>query len=124
LEMVDSRELPGEIQDVEVRDVEGPEVGTREEAASKEPVEAVGHALLRMQTRVVFKEEGPLRGMVGNSRATQQVHALARTVAPRGTTVLIMGETCTGKEFGGARNSWVERAAETAVRGGELRSDT
>lgn len=40
----------------------------------------------------------PLPGMVGNSRAMQQVYRLARLVAPRDTTVLITGETGTGKE--------------------------
>jgi transcriptional regulator with GAF, ATPase, and Fis domain len=99
VEMVDSRELAREIQDVEVRDVAEQKVGTREEAASKKPAEAMGHALMRMQARLAFKEEGPLRGMVGDSRAMQQVYALARMVAPRDTTVLIMGETGTGKEL-------------------------
>jgi transcriptional regulator with GAF, ATPase, and Fis domain len=98
VEMVDSRERAGETQDVELRDVEE-EVETREKATGKKPVEALGHALLRMQTRLAFKSEGPLPGMVGSSRAMQQVYALARMVAPRDTTVLILGETGTGKEL-------------------------
>lgn len=40
----------------------------------------------------------PLPGMVGTSRAMQHVYRLARLVAPRDTTVLITGETGTGKE--------------------------
>lgn len=43
-------------------------------------------------------EPQPLPGMVGTSRAMQHVYRLARLVAPRDTTVLITGETGTGKE--------------------------
>jgi len=39
-----------------------------------------------------------LPGMVGTSRPMQHVYRLARLVAPRDTTVLITGETGTGKE--------------------------
>jgi transcriptional regulator with GAF, ATPase, and Fis domain len=41
----------------------------------------------------------PLPGMIGTSRAIQQVYRLARMVALRDTTVLITGETGTGKEL-------------------------
>jgi DNA-binding NtrC family response regulator len=40
-----------------------------------------------------------LPGMVGHGRAMQRVSRLARLVANRNTTVLIMGETGTGKEL-------------------------
>jgi transcriptional regulator with GAF, ATPase, and Fis domain len=40
-----------------------------------------------------------LPGMVGSGRAIQQVYQLARLVAARDTTVLITGETGTGKEL-------------------------
>jgi transcriptional regulator with GAF, ATPase, and Fis domain len=40
-----------------------------------------------------------LPGMLGSSRSIQKVYRLARMVAPRDTTVLIMGETGTGKEL-------------------------
>lgn len=43
-------------------------------------------------------ETGPLPGMVGKAHAIQHVYRLARLVAPRDTTVLITGETGTGKE--------------------------
>lgn len=41
----------------------------------------------------------PLPGMLGSSRAIQQLYRLARMIAPRDTTVLITGETGTGKEL-------------------------
>jgi transcriptional regulator with GAF, ATPase, and Fis domain len=41
----------------------------------------------------------PLPGIIGSSPAMQQVYRLVRLVASRPTTVLIMGETGTGKEL-------------------------
>jgi len=41
----------------------------------------------------------PLPAMIGESRAMEQVYRLARMVAARDTTVLITGETGTGKEL-------------------------
>jgi transcriptional regulator with GAF, ATPase, and Fis domain len=43
--------------------------------------------------------EEPLEGMIGSSPVMQQVYRLARMVARRDTTVLITGETGTGKEL-------------------------
>src|SRR5215469_11030097 len=45
------------------------------------------------------KEEEPLPGMIGSSPAMQEVYRLVRLVAPRSTTVLITGDTGTGKEL-------------------------
>jgi transcriptional regulator of aromatic amino acid metabolism len=53
----------------------------------------------RAERRLVLREEAPFDGMVGESIAMQQVYALGRIVAPRDTSVLIMGETGTGKEL-------------------------
>jgi DNA-binding NtrC family response regulator len=50
-----------------------------------------------MATAVKWEE--PLPGMIGSSATMQRAHRLARLVIPRDTTVLIMGETGTGKEL-------------------------
>jgi len=41
----------------------------------------------------------PLPGMIGNAEKMQRLYRLARLVAPRNTTVLILGATGTGKEL-------------------------
>jgi len=41
----------------------------------------------------------PLPGMIGTSRKMEQIYRLARLVAPRDTTVLIVGSTGTGKDL-------------------------
>src|SRR5271165_2931932 len=41
----------------------------------------------------------PLPGMMGNGPGLEQIYRLARLVSPRQTTVLINGETGTGKEL-------------------------
>ncbi len=45
------------------------------------------------------RDADALPGMIGSSRAMQRVYALVRMVAGRGTTVLVTGETGTGKEL-------------------------
>jgi transcriptional regulator with GAF, ATPase, and Fis domain len=99
VELLDSREVHAEfhgevhteLQDVEVRD--------SLETRAKKLSEPNGLPTSRAQTRLAFQEEGALHGMIGTSRAMQQVYTLARMVAPRDTSVLIMGETGTGKEL-------------------------
>lgn len=44
-------------------------------------------------------EVEPLQGMIGNSPAMQRLYRMARLVAPRTTTVLLVGATGTGKEL-------------------------
>jgi transcriptional regulator with GAF, ATPase, and Fis domain len=53
----------------------------------------------RVATTTVPATEDPLEGMIGSSAVMQQVYRLARMVARRDTTVLITGETGTGKEL-------------------------
>ena len=45
------------------------------------------------------KEKNNLRGMVGNSEPMQRAYELARMVAARDTTVLVTGESGTGKDL-------------------------
>jgi transcriptional regulator with GAF, ATPase, and Fis domain len=51
-----------------------------------------------IQTALETDLASPLPGMVGKSRVMQHVYRLAHLVAPRDTSVLITGETGTGKE--------------------------
>jgi DNA-binding NtrC family response regulator len=55
------------------------------------------HKTLALQTRVQAAE-GPT-SLIGRSAAMEQVHRMITTVAPTDSTVLIMGETGTGKEL-------------------------
>ena len=48
--------------------------------------------------RAITRTE-PLPGMIGTSKGMEQIYRLARLVAPRDTTVLIVGSTGTGKEL-------------------------
>ena len=114
VEFVDSRRAQADAQDVEIREP-GSRNGlkgssTRDETEAMEMpaagVEdnhcnhaAAGAAYLQLQKGLAFREEGAFGGMVGESRAMQQVYALARMVGGRDTTVLIIGETGTGKEL-------------------------
>lgn len=63
-----------------------------EEAATSSPAES--DELPQATPRIE-----PLPGMIGTSRKMEQMYRLARLVAPRDTTVLIVGSTGTGKEL-------------------------
>jgi transcriptional regulator with GAF, ATPase, and Fis domain len=77
--------------------------GTEPEPASNERGEAV-------------REVEPLPGMIGSSRAMEQVYRLVQMVANRDTTVLVTGETGTGKELvAGAVHSLSKRAKHPFV---------
>lgn len=52
-----------------------------------------------MSAHLLSADVQPLPGMIGTGRAIQPVYRLARMVAARDTTVLITGETGTGKEL-------------------------
>jgi transcriptional regulator with GAF, ATPase, and Fis domain len=50
-------------------------------------------------SEVLSQAVEPLPGMMGESKAMQAVYRLSRLVSPRSTTVLVTGETGTGKEL-------------------------
>src|SRR5262249_26236949 len=50
-------------------------------------------------TRTTFRSKGQWEGIIGSSPALQSVLAAVRLVAPTSSTVLILGETGTGKEL-------------------------
>lgn len=93
VEFVDSR------ADIAPRDA-GEVVGASEESDKKLDLASRNPIVSLPSPRVAsaFSVE-PLPGMLGRSRAMQQVCQMARMVAPRDTTVLITGETGTGKEL-------------------------
>ncbi len=55
------------------------------------------HKALALQTRVQAAEGATM--LIGNSTAMAGVHRLIRTIAPTDSTVMILGETGTGKEL-------------------------
>jgi transcriptional regulator with GAF, ATPase, and Fis domain len=93
VEMVDSRaavsDTAGQTQDVEIRE---------SESFGKQRLH-VAHVREKTTTRSGDMTEDGLPGMIGASRAIQEVYRLARMVAARDTTVLVTGETGTGKEL-------------------------
>src|SRR5207237_3319952 len=53
----------------------------------------------RQADAIVTGELNSLPGMIGTSRAMREMYQMIRLVAPRDTTVLLTGETGTGKEL-------------------------
>jgi transcriptional regulator with PAS, ATPase and Fis domain len=56
-------------------------------------------ALTVEQPRSIAKQKNNLRGMIGDSEAMKRTYALTRMVALRDTTVLVTGESGTGKDL-------------------------
>jgi transcriptional regulator with GAF, ATPase, and Fis domain len=91
IEFVDSRAGGEQEQDTATRKVDTAPI-TSEDCAEADH----RNAKTSMATEIDVE---PLPEMIGSSRAIQQVYRLARMVASRDTTVLITGETGTGKEL-------------------------
>jgi transcriptional regulator with GAF, ATPase, and Fis domain len=93
-ELVRRRFAPMEVRLVDSR------MGTEKVFAepATAPASANIPAPVAARTQSASIDPQPLPGMVGTSRPMQHVYRLARLVAPRDTTVLITGETGTGKE--------------------------
>jgi transcriptional regulator with GAF, ATPase, and Fis domain len=91
VEFVDSQIVSVEPQD--------PEASEREAASSGRGNPQVVVESQAARPRDTPQQTDPLPGMIGESRPMQQVYRLSRMVAGRDTTVLIAGETGTGKEL-------------------------
>ncbi|HEY2461229.1 MAG TPA: sigma-54 dependent transcriptional regulator [Candidatus Acidoferrum sp.] len=92
VEMLDSRVGSETLQDGDVRETENATA-----CDEVENLEEVSESCAKAETFAAGAEALP--GMIGTSRPMQQVYRLARMVAPRDTTVLVTGETGTGKEL-------------------------
>jgi transcriptional regulator with GAF, ATPase, and Fis domain len=92
----------------EVADAAGDETESMGTVAEMDP-EASGRGEATRQIE-------PLPGMIGASRAMEQVYRLVQMVASRDTTVLVTGETGTGKELvAGAVHALSKRAKHPFV---------
>jgi transcriptional regulator with GAF, ATPase, and Fis domain len=88
---MDSRTEVMEARASEVDGTGGPRAGVDLKARIDEPVSWTAGA--------AAPNTPPLPGMIGASRAMEQVYRLVRMVANRDTAVLVTGETGTGKEL-------------------------
>jgi two-component system, NtrC family, response regulator HydG len=105
VELVDSRTESDSVDDVEIRDKEADlrGIGERNPAVEEEESELVHEALIAAE---------PLPGMIGASRAMEQVYRLVRMVAGRGTAVLITGRRAVGRNWWRGRSmSWASARA-------------
>jgi DNA-binding NtrC family response regulator len=81
---------------------EGESMGRAAELTGELPAPRAALEAAEGATRTVgagASEYAPLPGMIGRSAAMQRVYRLAQLVAPRSTTVLVVGPTGSGKEL-------------------------
>src|ERR1700730_3943195 len=91
--------------EVEIVDSRAPSASLREVEMEEAPAESFADRGVTVADGECWKLHGPgpdvepLSGMIGTSRAMEQVYRLGRMGGRRGTAVLITGETGTGKEL-------------------------
>jgi transcriptional regulator with GAF, ATPase, and Fis domain len=93
VELLDSRAVSAEPQETAIAEVSGEDVAESDARATCQARPAA------VEPRVCELPAEALPGLIGCSRAMQQVYRLVRMVAKRDTTVLVSGETGTGKEL-------------------------
>jgi transcriptional regulator with GAF, ATPase, and Fis domain len=132
VELVDPGAMTGKEEKVEERDVAAVEEAvnttaeeiaggaaevTEEASEDGEPASLDTESDAEGSDRAeVPRQVEPLPGMIGASRAMEQVYRLVQMVASRDTTVLVTGETGTGKELvAGAVHALSKRAKNPFV---------
>jgi DNA-binding NtrC family response regulator len=78
---------------------EGENEGKKENDNDKEKEQVAGGRVENKFSKNAYAEYAPLPGMIGRCEAMQRVYRLAQLVAPRLTSVLIVGPTGSGKEL-------------------------
>jgi transcriptional regulator with GAF, ATPase, and Fis domain len=99
VELVDSRMEFGRPQDIEVSEVKAMAHGGDRASEAEEEEQGEQDEQDEKPVHENLGDAEPLQGMIGSSRAMEQVYRLVRMVANRDTAVLITGETGTGKEL-------------------------
>lgn len=101
VELFDARGVSQKPQDIEVREDVNAADGESEIEAGVTPIAGPRAGTQAGERLPSFAKEsqGPLPGMIGASRAMEEVYELVRMVAHRDTSVLVTGETGTGKEL-------------------------
>jgi transcriptional regulator with GAF, ATPase, and Fis domain len=118
-EKAEEVDAAGTVAEEDEASASGPTEGIAAEAGlDSEPAE-IGQSEWQCDTNESVeaqREVEPLPGMIGSSRAMEQVYRLVHMVAARDTTVLVTGETGTGKELvAGAVHSLSKRAKNPFV---------
>jgi transcriptional regulator with GAF, ATPase, and Fis domain len=113
----DDAEVAGEVAaSLEEEEVTGAVTGIAGEDQTSEDASASEWVSEKHERCEAHQEIAPLPGMIGSSRAMEQVYRLVQMVANRDTTVLVTGETGTGKELvAGAVHALSRRAKHPFV---------
>jgi len=97
LRLAESQDFPSMADETAVAAVDAPASDAAD--ARKAPLDEEIGLVEKSETEAVQHRVEPLPGMLGVGPGLEQIFKLARLVGPRQTTVLITGETGTGKEL-------------------------